>query len=196
MNTSFKLIEGIIIDNYDGVKSAFTVEKENINCVLSSEIREKCVLKIIDIIDDLFFFIEMPLSDDEEKEYNSNNSHMRVYYLKVTKEVARAIIKRYGEIILNDGIIRFGFGDKKTNDEVYFLHAQEVSIYSKNLTPYKKVLLDLSVTEEKEYVSLWDKVSENNPLDRFSVENEGETVYTVIENLLEVGLTEGEVIEE
>ena len=47
----------------------------------------------------------------------------------MTLAVAEAIMKRYGQLLINDGLCRFGFGSHSEQEEIYCLKYQVLSVY-------------------------------------------------------------------
>jgi len=134
----------------------------------------------------IFFFLELP--DSERDGY-------KTYYLdNCTKEVALAIMKRYGTVLVNDGVSRFGFGSHKNDEEIYFTDYQEFQIYSRNPKKLEKLFdrLGIDVVGEDEVVTLWDLINEDNAGCISCVEADGETVFDIPENLKSEGMYEAE----
>lgn len=134
----------------------------------------------------IFFFLELP--DSERDGY-------KTYYLdNCTKEVTLAIMKRYGTVLVNDGVSRFGFGSHKNDEEIYFTDYQEFQIYSRNPKKLEKLFdrLGIDVVGEDEVVTLWDLINEDNAGCISCVEADGETVFDIPENLKSEGMYEAE----
>ena len=109
-------------------------------------------------------------------------------------EVALAIMKRYGTVLVNDGVSRFGFGSHKNDEEIYFTDYQEFQIYSRNPKKLEKLFdrLGIDVVGEDEVVTLWDLINEDNAGCISCVEADGETVFDIPENLKSEGMYEAE----
>ena len=64
-----------------------------------------------------FFILELPVSIDREKEIAKNiinESHMDVYYIdNCSIEECLVLLIRYGDLLVNDGLSKFGFGGIK-----------------------------------------------------------------------------------
>lgn len=178
---SFQLCEGVSAAGCEGLKSSFKAGSQDINGLLSAELIEKCALGFIDIISEpVFFFLELPVENSDEYE---------LYYLdNCTKEVARAIMKRYGQLLVNDGASRFGFGSNKSGDEVYFTDFQEFSMYTAEIKKAKSMLTSLGLTEMQTPDSIWRLLSDENEGSLSVVEIEGETVFDIPEALEDAGM--------
>lgn len=71
---------------------------------------------------DLFFILELPVSSDVEaklRKADTDPMHKDIYYMDfLSKEEALTILIRYGELLINDGISRFGYGVHDNNAEI------------------------------------------------------------------------------
>ena len=131
-----------------------------------------------ELYEPMFFFLELPCRNDEDA--------FDLYYLECTKPVAEAIIKRYGDLLINDGISRFGFGSHKTGDEIYFHLFQRVFLFTESTEKYEKILKALEISDDPA-----NTVADNFDPDMdevMPVELDGETVYDAVENLKSAGL--------
>lgn len=203
MQENFKLIEGLTVADTNGIKSAFVkLNSSEINCVISSEKIKPIVKKAVRLIKKPYFFLEIPFTDTEEAELSKkgeSGSHMRLYNLEVTHSVADAILERYGDLLINDGVTNFGFCSLETETEIYVMPFQNIMFYNKNdVNIFEKILIENNIPErrEEEYITIDSLLSKKNPADRVLVELNGETVFDVIENLKEVGLTLCDTIRE
>lgn len=203
MQENFKIIEGLNVANIKGVKTSYSkINSNEINCVISAEKIKSIVKKAVKLIKKPYFFLETPCTDAQEAELTKQGdrgSHMQLYNLEVTHDVADAILKRYGDLLINDGLTNFGFCSLETETEIYVMPFQRIMLYNKNDTDsFEKILKDSSISELKpeEFITIDSLLSRENPADRVLVELNGETVFDVIENLKEVGLTLCETIKE
>ncbi len=194
MQENFKVIEGLNIADISRVTSSFTkISDSEIHCIVSAEMINSILKRTVKLVKKPYFFIEVPCTDAQEAELKEESgSHMQLYNLEVTQEVANAILKRYGDLLINDGVTNFGFGSLETETEIYAMPFQTIMLYNKKDTSgFEKILKQDNITELKpnEFITIDSLLSKNNPADRVMVELNGETVFDVIENLKEVGLT-------
>ncbi len=198
----FKLFEGINAGGCEKLCSSYKLYNNQIEICCSADDYQKFFSGILNILSEpVFFFTEIPCSDDKELSLRSCEDspyHYELYYLdNCTRKVAKAIVKRYGSILFNDGLIRFGFGSHSTDDEVFSKRFQEISIYSKDgINDYKSLLDSCGFTETSDLKTLSDLISDENPAECCTVESDGETVFDMIENLKEAGLYFADTVEE
>ena len=102
MDEIFVLCQGVSLRRTGKVRSAFSVQGEDVKGILSAPLILPAARAFIKVVKEpVFFFLELP---DQQDSY-------RTYYLdNCTKPVAEAIIKRFGELLASDGTARFGFG--------------------------------------------------------------------------------------
>lgn len=197
---SFKLIQGVTAENLDGIHSAYYTDENGISAVLSAELIESAVCSLIKRLDEpVFFFIELPCGEDQEKVLRKNKTdpfHYDLYYLdNCTLPVAQAIMGRFGELLVNDGICRFGFGSHSSGEEIYCLNYQVVSVYGSS-EKFETVFKELGAVKEKNFRTLWDNFSADTPGTSASVEKDGETVYDIPVNLEPEGMYLADTLEE
>ncbi|MDE6149059.1 MAG: hypothetical protein K2F81_03055 [Ruminococcus sp.] len=197
---AFKLVQGVDADNIENVHSAYSIDENGIYSVLSAEIYEEAVSKLVEkLVEPVFFFLEIPCSAEEEKILRKSKSdpyHYNIYYLdNCTIPVADAIMKRYGELLVNDGVCRFGFGSHNNEEEIYCKSYQTVSVYG-NIKKFKAVLDEMNIPCEAEIKTIWDVLSSENTGTCSTVEINGETVNDIAVNLKLEGMYLADTVEE
>lgn len=184
MSKEFTLAQGNIVPHLEGIHEAYHIKDNNILCNISCDNLYNVIKQFIKLLNEpLFFFIEVPNSNADSDDSKD------IYYLdNCTTDVALAILKRYGDILINDGIVEFGFGSLKDNDEIYVMKYKVTSIYSENINKYSKCLDSLKFPKEDTIITVWDLLTDDNMGSCTHVECEGESIYDIIENLKEVGM--------
>ena len=138
-----------------------------------------------------FFFLEIPCTEQEAAQLRKSDkdpSHYNVYYLDgCTEPVTQAIIKRYGELLINDGLTRFGFGSNSTGEEIYVLDYQQINVYSED-GRFDKVYKELGVPEAERVVTPWENFTPDNVGISMAVEIEGEQCSDIPLNLKKEGM--------
>lgn len=186
---AFGLVQGVSADDLGGIISAYQIRENCLDSVVSAELIRPLLEKILDKLDEpQFFFVELPCSEQESKELGGNVTHRKVYYLDgCTRQVSLAILDRYGELLINDGLTCFGFGSNKTNDEVYVMDYQQIQVYGMTKF-FEQVYKSLGIPETDRLKTLWDNFSPEHPGASSSVEIEGERCEDIIENLRDEGM--------
>ncbi len=177
---SFKLIAGVSIPDTTALKKEYQLSKDRILLSLSAEDYANFFREGVKLLQaPLFFFVEIPDSDDRT----------RLYYLdNCTPEVIQAILKTYGHILYADGVIKFGFGSHTAEEEIYMQDYQTVSICAGDLTAYEGLLQGIGYQPNKAAKLTWDILSEKNPGEATCIEADDETYVDMINNLIDVGM--------
>ncbi len=191
---SFQIIQGVELDSslLEGVESAFVKEGQCYDSIISAELIEPLLVGGVKLLPEPhFFFIELPCTEDEEKELRHSKSdplHCKVYYLDgCTEPVSQAIIKRWGGLLINDGLTRFGFGSNSSDEEIYVSDYQQVQIYSENAR-FDGLLSELGARKVKKLVTPWERFSRECGGVSMAVESEGESCCDIPEILANEGM--------
>ncbi len=189
MGKEFSLCQGVYAEGTEGLKSSYRLLEQGAEGLLSADAIADCARGFIKMIaEPVFFFLELPEDMDGDGKYS-------LYYLdNCTKAVAEAIMKRYGELLVNDGAARFGFGSNKTDEEIYFTDYQEFSIYTKRTAAMEKLLASVGAVKTDKPDSIWELLSEENQGSLSVVEIEGETVFDIPDNLKQAGMYKAESV--
>lgn len=196
----FELVHGVDVSDCENVHSAYRIDENGIYAVLSAELIADTVSALVEkLVEPVFFFLEIPCSPEQEKSLRKNKNspyHYYVYYLdNCTIPVTKAIMDRYGELLVNDGVSRFGFGSHSDGEEIYCRNYQTISIYGK-VDKFKTVFDKRNIPLEKDIITLWDVFSESNTGTCSTVEINGETVTDIVLNLKSEGMYLADTIEE
>ena len=178
--SSFKLIAGVAIPDTTKLKREYKQSRGRLYLTLSAEDYPAFWRESVKLLGEgVFFFVEIP--DD--------NDQTRLYYLdNCTASVAQAILKRYSSVLYSDGVIKFGFGSHSTEDEIYMMDYQTLSIYSQNLAPYEELLEKMGYLKNKNALLAWDILSEDNAGECTCIEADDESYVDMINNLIDVGM--------
>ena len=140
----------------------------------------------------LFFILELPVSIDREKVIAKNiikESHKDVYYLDgCSREECLALLIRYGDLLVNDGLSKFGFGGHKSHDEIMLDSYNVVTIYSKELSKFNDFFEPHNIQFVEELVTACKTFSKTSPGISKIYESNGKTVYDLPEELAEWGI--------
>lgn len=140
----------------------------------------------------LFFILELPVSIDREKVIAKNiikESHKDVYYIDgCSREEFLALLIRYGDLLVNDGLSKFGFGGHKSHDEIMLDSYNVVTIYSKELSKFNDFFESHNIQFVEELVTAWKTFSKTSPGISELYESNGKTVYDLPGELAEWGI--------
>ena len=193
----FKFVKGCNIQNSEGLTEGYTIEENAIRSNVEANKIEKLMQDFIDMQDKeakLFLFIEVPcnLKDekvvkeatDEEVGIIEESTHNDVYYMDgIPQEVAGTILKQASELLINDGLVIFGFGNHFTGDEIGKYKYNEVVLYFKDdIKEYEKLYKNNKIKKVDDLISPWDLINKDNPgvCDSYKTKD-GMDVYDLIE---------------
>ena len=140
----------------------------------------------------LFFILELPVSIDREKVIEKNiinELHKDVYYIdNCSREECLVLLIRYGDLLVNDGLSKFGFGGHKSHDEIMLDSYNVVTIYSKELSKFYDFFEPHNIQFVEELVTASETFSETSPGISEIYESNGKTVYDLPIELAEWGI--------
>lgn len=188
------LVKGHRVSLVENLFESFTKLTEH---HLTANVHAEKILEIFQhfiVIHDepLFFILELPVSIDREKVVAKNiikESHKDVYYIDgCTREECLALLIRYGDLLVNDGLSKFGFGGHKSHDEIMLDSYNVVTIYSKELSKFNDFFEPHNIQFVEELVTAWKTFSKTSPGISEIYESNGKTVYDLPTELAEWGI--------
>lgn len=97
------------------------------------------------------------------------------------------MITRYGELLANDGLVRFGFGLQDNSAEIMSDSYNVVSIYT-NDKKYSQLFQKLSITRSDKIKTAWDTFSADAPGKCSVIEVDGKSIFDLPEELKDKGI--------
>lgn len=141
--------------------------------------------------EELFLFIEKPcnLAEEESDERGVvTQPHVNVYYWDgITMEQANVVLDEYGDWLINDGFVCFGFGVKGCASEIMKDKYNVISVYSVD-PPKERPLLAMRLPQVAELRTAWDYFDRQHPGECFQYRKDGKNVHDVVKELLQQGL--------
>lgn len=181
----FKVAQGIIISDVRGVSPAFEVTQDGKNglytVVLDAPRIKSFLLDYCPLLPEpAYFSVEIP---------NQQDGGYDIYYVDgCTRPVIEAIIKRYGDLLIDDGYARFGFFAHQTAEQLYVSDLDTIQIYTQNHEIIEKLLEKYGLPRRDSCKKLWDILSQENPCELVHVEVEEESVYDLPALLADAGI--------
>lgn len=144
----------------------------------------------------LFFILELPVTSDREISIGSGivkEFHRDIFYIDgCTGEECLSLMDRYGELLINDGISKFGFGGHNSQDEIMLNKYNVVTIYSQQLTEYEDFFEPHEIEKVDNLITAWDTFTKETPGKSERCDYEGKSVYDLPEELKEWGIYKAE----
>ena len=201
----FQTASGVTIPFPDRIKEEYQVHEKSIRFHLSFE---KLGAMLEDFIarqeEPLFFVLQIPLKRDEELALCPDGTfptegwivHDRVCYLDgQSKEQIRAILRQYGELLLNDGASQFAVASHVTWDEMFVMKYKLVDLYCRQPQKYFDLMELYGVARTDKLLTVWDTFSNETPGQSRRVRMDGLDCYEVHAALVKEGMYEAKVIE-
>jgi len=184
------MIKGVKVDCAEKLYEEYEIKANTI----IANINEEKILKVINEFvelqsDPLFLIIEVPSNLNDEKRKSVNvHTHKDVYYIdNISKEFIQKIMKKIGNLFVNDGMGQIGIGNHLTHAEIMTDKYNLIRIYSGNdeLIKYEKILANNNIKKVNKLVTAWDCFSESHPGESHLIVAEGQTIYDVVKILEE-----------
>lgn len=115
--------------------------------------------------------------------------HKDIYYIDgLTDEQALVLLMRYGELLINDGISKFGFGVHNGNAELMRDKYNVVTLWTSDLGKYEGFFEAHDIPLVEECLTAWDTFSEIMPGESSRVDVNGLSVFDLPNELRDWGI--------
>ena len=193
----FKLADGVSVSNMDGIHECYEIlDKESffsfaINISidkLEKILREFCA----QLTEPCFFILEIPTNEKDEQELRRNETdpfHTDVYYLDgVTTKDLDFIIDTYGDLLIHDGMVRFGFASHTSQDEIFVSKYKITYIFTQDKELYQSMLYKFDIAFEESIKTVRSNFTYDEPGQCRSISRGGKDIYMIADELKEKGL--------
>lgn len=144
----------------------------------------------------LFFILELPVDADREKPlapYILRETHSDVYYIDgCSREECLTLLIRYGDLLINDGMSKSGFGGHDSQDEIMLDKYNLMHLYSLHLDELHDFFELHDINYVEQLVTAWDTFTPESPGISVLYEVAGKTVYDLPEELADWGIYRAE----
>lgn len=186
-----KMIEGAEIKDFDKLNEEYEIKEKRIVANVNADKILNMFYDFIDAKEGLYFLIiEIPTRTSEEEKLKENGEvkafHKDVYYRDgMSKEFAKEILSKIGDLFVNDGMSNVGIGNHNNNSEIMTSKYNVVSIYfeDNNVSTYEKIFINNGIKRTGTLKTAWDFFSEENPGKSICIDRDGKNVYSVVEML-------------
>lgn len=187
-----KMIKGCCVPDCSSLKEEYKVDEYYITANVNADKIENIFRSFIEMQDGLMFFIlELPTNEEEEKLIRQSNYdpfHKDIYYIDgLSSKDALALLMRYSELLINDGLSSFGFGLHDGSAEIMLEKYNQMTIWTNDMAKYIKFFDSHNIHITDNYISAWDTFTINNGGVCKSITADGITVYDLPEILKEYG---------
>lgn len=187
-----KFADGINLPNPELIKAEYLIANNYLVFNANIDNLMRLVFDFLDSINlPLLFFMEIPCTAQEEQRLRKSNEdsfHYNLYYLRIDdKEVILDILNKYGEVLLHDGLTRFGLLSHEL-DEIFISKYKVTYIKGKNFLDYVELLENYNYTRTEEIITPWETFSKENYGTASSIKINGIDVYYVLRELNKMGM--------
>lgn len=98
------------------------------------------------------------------------------------------LLERYGELLINDGMNRFGYGCHESQDEIMLDKYNVITIYSQQLSNYSDFFEAHGIKKVESLITAWDTFSDETPGQAERCDYKGKSVYDLPEELKDWGM--------
>jgi hypothetical protein len=139
-----------------------------------------------------FVLLETGTHRDVEAQLRKNPSdplHKDIYYLDgLTTAQSLALFDTYSDLLVNDGVVNFGFGAHKGKDEVFVGAYKIFQIYADQPDKYRRALKEMGFERREKLKTVWDTFSQQNPGQRNVLKDSPRNIWDMIDELTAKGL--------
>ncbi len=144
----------------------------------------------------LAFILEIPTNQKDEEKLRKTETdplHMDVYYIiDCSKEKALAVLRRTAPIMINDGLCHFGFGCRRSHDEIMVGKYNVVTLYTENEGPYEGFFEKHHIPFTPHLITAWETFTRDLPGESTVVETDGKSCFDIPDMLQDLGIFFGE----
>lgn len=136
--------------------------------------------------DRCFLILEVPTNALDEE---PPGLHKDVYYMDgLTPADAAALLHRFGELFLHDGLSVFGFGNHSGRNELLVDKYNVLRLDTENPELYQDFFEEYEIYETEGLKNAWDYFSSDTPGRCSRYEPDGKSVFDAVEELKAYGL--------
>lgn len=140
----------------------------------------------------IFFILELSATAEEKIQTDKPFTfalRKSVYYIDgLTNEQALILLTKYGELLINDGICRFGFGVHDNSAEIMLNEYNIMTLWTNNIEKYSLFFASHGIKATDKFISAWDTFSTETPGQCKSIKVNDISVYDLPEKLKEYGM--------
>ena len=196
--SEFRLVSGVKVPDLGGVHEAFDIrrgEKLSVFYInISAENIERVLRCFINQLEEPCFFVyEVPVNKATEEtlqEAGTASRHGDVYYWDgLSRQNLQELIDEYGELWINDGLVKFGFATHHdSRDELYITKYKIGILYTMDEQRYIDLLREMGIPQEEQIKTVWNNFTQDKPGEASVITVSGKSIYDVLEELIPQGL--------
>lgn len=192
----FLLAKGITVPDITGIHECYEMTQRNEAFVFTVNISVPHIEPLLmnfcfELAEPCFFILEIPTNVQDEEQLRLQETdpyHCDVYYCDgLSKQDLYAIIKKYGELFIQDGMVCFGIASHTTREELFVGKYKIIQIFTGSEARCKKLLHEMRIPLEENIKTVWENFSQENPGTTSTITMNGKNIYDALEELKKQG---------
>lgn len=198
MAKTFQTVEGVSVTNLDGIKEGYSIKKlaeDRTDFILnvSAENMDVVFRKLCAVVRSPgFLLLELgtnAIIEETLRKTNTTPFHKDVFYMDgLDYPKFLKTYSEYADLLINDGMVNYGYGSHEGLDEVFVAEYKIISIMTDDAEKYRSVLKELGYRERVVFKTVWQNFSKLQPGHKETVTRNGIDSYDMVERLKEKGL--------
>ncbi len=188
-----KMIRGCKVPFIDKLAQQYQVQEQGLIANVGADKIQEVFEHFITLQNEsIFFILELPTNQNDEqrlREKENSSTHKDVYYIDgLNTQQALMILKKYGELLIHDGMCQFGFGVHDYSAEIMKNSYNIVTIWTQIPDRYQNFFEKHGIEKTDKLITAWDTFNYENPGQCHIVEVDGKCVYDLPKMLEEWGI--------
>jgi len=197
MASNFKLVSGVHVSDLDGIYEGYCVsERQNYSVITINVSAENIDVVFRSLCKKVrtpgFLFLEHGTHRDIEDELRKNGTdslHKDIFYLGgLQYDGFLNLYEKYKDLLVNDGMIRFGFSSQSEHDEVFVSKYKIFTIFADDPHKYTAELERLGICKNDNLKTVWENFTSEAPGECHLIRIDDRNIYDMVEELKELGL--------
>lgn len=195
--SKFKAVKGVYIPKVDELENSFSIENRETKYLISANVDAEIIAStFFELAEKMsmpgFLILEVGTNLKVEKEFrveNTSKFHKDVFYLDgMDWSKFETIFNDYKELLVNDGMVNFGFGSHSGKEEIFVAPYKVFTIWTQRPEEFKKVFLSRDFKEVENLKTAWHLFSQKEPGQKSAIQVNGKGVYDMVDDLKLKGL--------
>lgn len=192
----FQLVPGVRVPDLTGIHECYEIKDNGEQFIFTANISAGNIINLIECFcaeldEPCFFIIEVPANLEEEQQLRGEGAgplHCDVYYCDgLSRQSLFELLDKYGELLVNDGMVCFGVASHTTNDELYIGNYKIAKIITSDKEYYQYFMSKMHIPFEESIKTVYDNFSQNKPGKAKIIISGGRSIYDMVEELKESG---------
>jgi len=197
MTNNFKPAKGIRVSNLDGIQEGYCVAEQQNYFIITVNVSAENIDFVFHSLckkvrTPAFLILEHATHRDIERELRKNDTdslHKDVFYIDgLQYKDFLKLYEKHKELLINDGMVQFGFGSHDGYDEVFVRKYKIFTIYADVPSKYTDELEQLGIGRDDNLKTVWENFTDETPGRCETISIDNKNIYDMFEELKESGL--------